>query len=169
MLSKSVNLLLGLGNHRYFRVLIGHRRSENPFTTQNSPANGHLPMTIFSSDVSLFKNILLQRYTFLLLPEFLMKTLLLYSLIIWYFIVLETVNNPVPAKVSYRKPPELTTPCNDSADEVRTGQEITVTMRTSNVKFTLLWTAINKTMHMALAIWKTCLKFISGASKRSEE
>ena len=51
MLSKSVNLLLGLGNHRYFRVFIGHRRSENPFTTQNSPANGHLPMTIFSSDV----------------------------------------------------------------------------------------------------------------------
>ncbi|XP_073254137.1 voltage-dependent calcium channel subunit alpha-2/delta-1-like isoform X2 [Porites lutea] len=31
--------------------------------------------------------------------------------------LLETVNNPVPAKVSYRKPPELTTPCNDSADE----------------------------------------------------
>ena len=82
MLSKSVNLLLGLGNHRYFRVFIGHRTSENPFITQNSPANGHLPMTIFSSDVSLFKNILLQRYTFLLLPEFLMKTLLLYSLII---------------------------------------------------------------------------------------
>ena len=51
MLSKSVNLLLGLGNHRYFRVFIGHRRSENPFITQNSPANGHLPMTIFSSDV----------------------------------------------------------------------------------------------------------------------
>ena len=51
MLSKSVNLLLGLGNHRYFRVFIGHRRSENPFTTQNSLANGHLPITIFSSDV----------------------------------------------------------------------------------------------------------------------
>ena len=169
MLSKSVNLLLGLGNHRYFRVFIGYRRSENPFTTQNSPANGHCLWLFFPQMWSLFKNILLQRYTFLLLLEFLMKTLLLYSLTIWYFIVLETVNNPVPAKVSYRKPPELTTPCNDSADEVRTGQEITVTMRTSNVKFTLLWTAINKTMHMALAIWKTCLKFISGASKRSEE
>ena len=52
MLSESVNLLLGLGNHRYFRVFIGHQRSENsPFTTQNSSANGHLPMTIFSSDV----------------------------------------------------------------------------------------------------------------------
>ena len=111
-------------------------------------------MTIFSSDVSLFKNILLQRYTFLLLPEFLMETLSLYSLIIWYFIVLETVNNTVPANVSYRKPPELTTPCNDSADEVRTGQEITVAMRTLNVKFTLLWTAINKTMHMALQFEK---------------
>ena len=150
-------------------MFIGHWRSENsPFTTQNSSANGQLPMTIFSSDVSLFKNILLQRYTFLLLPEFLMETLSLYSLIIWYFIVLETVNNTVPANVSYRKPPELTTPCNDSADEVRTGQEITVAMRTSNIKFTLLWTAINKTMHMALAIWKNCLKFISCASKRSE-
>ncbi|KAM7437751.1 hypothetical protein ABFA07_012629 [Porites harrisoni] len=31
--------------------------------------------------------------------------------------LLETVNNTVPANVSYRKPPELTTPCNDSADE----------------------------------------------------
>ena len=66
--------------------------------------------------------------------------------------MLDAVINPVPAEVSYRKPPELTTPCNDSADEVRTGQEITVAMRTSNVKFTLLWTAMNKTMHMALAI-----------------
>ena len=66
--------------------------------------------------------------------------------------MLETVNNTVPVNVSYRKPPELTTPVNDSADEVRTGQEIAVAMRTSNVKFTLLWTAINKTMHMALAI-----------------
>ena len=164
MLWKSVNLLLGLGNHRYFRVFIGHR----------SLLRRILLLTViclwlfFPQMWSLFKNILLQRYTFLLLLEFLMKTLLLYSLTIWYFIVLETVNNPVPAKVSYRKPPELTTPCNDSADEVRTGQEITVAMRTSNVKFTLLWTAITKTMHMALATWKNSLKFISCASKRSE-
>ena len=40
MLSESVHLLLGLGNHRPFRVFIGHWRSENPFTTQNSPAKG---------------------------------------------------------------------------------------------------------------------------------
>lgn len=31
--------------------------------------------------------------------------------------LLDAVINPVPAEVSYRKPPELTTPCNDSADE----------------------------------------------------
>ena len=41
---------------------------------QNSPANGQKPLTIFTRVWSLFKNILLQRYTFytfLLLLEFL--------------------------------------------------------------------------------------------------
>ena len=54
-----------------------HRRSENsPFTTQNSPANVRLPMTRFYIQTwSLFYNILLLSYTFLLLLEFLVKTL----------------------------------------------------------------------------------------------
>ena len=30
---------------------IGDQRIETPFTTQNSPANGQLPMTIFYSDL----------------------------------------------------------------------------------------------------------------------
>ena len=61
-----------------FRVFIRHRRSENsPFATKNFLANGQINSLwlFFTQMWSLFKNILLQRYTFLLLLEFLMKTL----------------------------------------------------------------------------------------------
>ena len=60
------------------RVFLRHRRSENNFSVYHEELSGKWSIAydyFFSQMWSLFKNILLQRYTFLRLLEFLMKTL----------------------------------------------------------------------------------------------
>ena len=59
-----------------YTVFIRHQRSENSlFTTQNSPPKGHRLWLFFTQMRILFKDILLECYTFLLVLEFSMKTL----------------------------------------------------------------------------------------------